>query len=146
MIFPFAIISIYFPPGQPSLERLAFVFLVHYPIYFISYLCIPGGIAVAILRYRLWDIDLIIRKTLVYSLLTVLLGLLYIGGVTVLQGVFSALGGERSALITVITTLLIAALFNPLRKRLQALIDRRFYRNKYNAELALGRFAARDPG
>ena len=143
LIIPFSLIAVFYPATQPSLNRIAFIFLVHYPFYVISYLCIPWGVAFAILRYRLWDIDLIIRRTLGYSLLTILLGLLYFGSVTILQGVFTALGGVHSPLITVVTTLLVAAVFNPLRKRTQIIIDRRFYRNKCNAEKALGQFAAK---
>lgn len=97
----------------------------------------------AILRYRLYDIDLIIRRTLQYSLLTGLLTLTYFGGVVVLQAGFRALTGEtNSPLITVLSTLGIADLFTPLRRRVQDFIDRRFYRKKYNAEQALAQFTA----
>lgn len=98
------------------------------------------SLAVAILRYRLYDIDLVIRRTLVYSLLTILLALVYSGSVTVLQGFFTTLGGSQSTLATVISTLAIAALFNPLRRRIQEIIDQRFYRQKYDAEQALALF------
>ena len=100
------------------------------------------ALGVAILRYRLFDIDIIIRKTLVYALLTGLLSLVYFGGVAMLQALLDVVGGESSPLIIVLTTLLTAALFNPLRNRLQSFIDRRFYRQKYDTEKALAEFAA----
>ncbi len=106
-------------------------------------LLIPLSIGISILHYRLWDIDVVIRRTLQYSLLTGLLALSYLGGVVVLQSFLSPItGSENHPLITVITTLGIAALFNPLRIRVQNFIDRRFYRKKYNAEQALAQFAA----
>lgn len=110
-----------------------------------SYLTISIGIA--ILRHRLFDIDIIIRRTLQYAILTAILAAVYYGGVLLLQDVFDALVGEHnSSLITVFSTLAIAALFNPLRTRIQEFIDQRFYRAKYDAEKALADFAvaARD--
>ena len=100
------------------------------------------GIGVALLRYRLYDIDVIIRKTLVYAILTALLALIYVGSIIVLQRIFTALAGQQSDLAIVISTLVIAALFSPLRARMQTWIDRRFYRRRYNAEKALEAFAA----
>jgi hypothetical protein len=108
---------------------------------------IPIATGIAILKYRLYAIDLLIRRTLVYSVLTGILALVYFGSVVVLQGVFTALtGAARSELVTVLSTLAIAALFVPLRNRLQEFIDRRFYRRKVDAALALAAFnrAARD--
>ena len=99
------------------------------------------SLAVAILRYRLWDIDILIRRTLVYTILTAILVLVYFGLVITLEGAMRALVGEGGQIATVISTLSIAALFTPLRRRVQDTIDRRFYRQKYNAEQALAGFA-----
>ncbi len=104
---------------------------------------IPLAAGIAILRYRLYDIDLVINRTLVYGSLTASLALLYVGGIAVLQGLFRALGGGESQLAVVASTLVIAALFGPLRRRIQALIDRRFYRRKYDAVRALETLSAR---
>jgi hypothetical protein len=104
---------------------------------------VPISIGIAILRYRLYDIDILINRTLVYGSLTATLVALYFGGIVVLQRVFVVLTGERSTLAVVASTLLIAALFNPLRRRLQAFIDRRFYRRKYDARKTLEAFSVR---
>jgi len=104
---------------------------------------VPVAAGIAILRYRLYDIDIIINRTLVYGILSLLLGLIYFGAIVLSQAVLRALAGGESSLAVVASTLAIAALFNPLRRRVQAFIDRRFYRSKYDAAKTLEAFSAR---
>jgi hypothetical protein len=104
---------------------------------------IPVAIGMAIPRYRLYDIDLLINRTLVYGSLTAMLAALYFVGIVVLQGAFRALTGQESQLAVVASTLAIAALFVPLRRRVQGFVDRRFYRRKYDARKTLEAFNAR---
>jgi hypothetical protein len=104
---------------------------------------IPIATGIAILKYRLYDIDLIINRTLVYASLTATLVALYLGGVVLLQRLFVVLTGEESTLAVVASTLVIAALFNPLRRRIQSFVDRRFYRRKYDARKTLDIFSSK---
>jgi hypothetical protein len=138
---PLLVIILWLTLNSPAAAQMPGFTLISYAVPFLA-LLFPLTIAFSILRYRLWDIDLLIRRTLVYTVLTALLLLLYFGSVVLLQQAFRGLTGQDSPLIIVISTLVIAALFNPLRNRVQETIDRRFYRRKYDAQQALATFAA----
>jgi hypothetical protein len=128
------------PPVSAGVEGLPYLILF-LPINFVLVLSLPAALMFASLRYRLWDVDVIIRRTLVYSVVTALLALVYLGVVVSLQGLFQAITGERQgALVTVLSTLVIAALFGPLRTRVQAAIDRRFNRRAYDAAKIIAAF------
>jgi len=108
-----------------------------------SYAGVPIAVGFAVLRYRLYDIDVLINRTLVYGSLTAMLAAVYVGGVVGLQALLRLLSGQESTLAVVASTLAIAALFNPLRHRVQAFVDRRFYRRKYDARKTLEAFSGK---
>ena len=109
----------------------------------VGFFLLPICLALAITRHRLCAIDVVIRRTLVYTLLSAALALIYFGSVVLLQALLRPFADENNSLVTVVSTLLIAALFQPLRRRIQAVIDRRFYRRKYDAARTLQAFNAR---
>jgi hypothetical protein len=121
------------PPWLALLDQVGFIMFAGVPI----------AVGIAVLKYRLYDIDVIINRALVYGSLTATLVALYFGGIVMLQRLFVALTGQQSTLAVVASTLAIAALFNPLRRRIQGIVDRRFYRRKYDASKTLEAFSAK---
>src|SRR5829696_3445742 len=130
-----------FPAGRP----LPWWTLITSAVWWLALVIVPLSLSIAVLRYRLYDIDVFINRTIVYVSLTLMLGLVYLGSVVTLQYAFRALTGqvEQPQLAIVVSTLVIAALFHPLRRRIQSFIDRRFYRRKYDAAKTLEAFSAR---
>ena len=133
--------SVLLAPGDP--EDSALLLLAVGSLIPLVVLLIPLSVFVAIFRSGLFDIDLVINRALVYGSLTASLALVYLGAVAALQRLVSPLAGETNQLVIVASTLLIAALFNPLRRRIQHVIDRRFYRSKYDAAKTLQAFSAK---
>jgi hypothetical protein len=131
--------------GDGSLPSPPWWFDLLFSVAVLGFAGIPVAIGFAVLKYRLYDIDIIINRTLVYGSLTATLVALYFGGVAATQTILRALTGQtdQPQLAVVVSTLVIAALFNPLRRRIQSFIDRRFYRSKYDARKTLEAFSAR---
>jgi hypothetical protein len=112
-------------------------------VFTLAALVFPISFAIAILRYRLWDIDILINRAIVYSILTSTLAVIYFAAVVLLQTIFRTLTGQgQSEIVTVLSTLVIASLAVPLQRRVQRSIDRRFYRQKYDAACTLSEFSA----
>jgi hypothetical protein len=138
VIFP--ILTFIFPTlNQLNIPSSLILGLISYPLVLLS---LPITIGIAILRSRLYDIDVVINRALVYGTLTLLLGLVYFGLIFSSQFLFQGMFHQNNSVAIVISTLVIAALFQPLRRRVQAIIDRRFYRRKYDAARTLAAFSA----
>ena len=141
MMAAWLFVAFVYPPEEPGPGRL-YALAVVQPVIIVLGFLLPVSFAVAVLRYRLYDIDIVINRALVYGLLTAVLVATYFGIVIGLQAAFRAATGQESAVAVVASTLVIAALFLPLRGRLQEFIDRRFYRRRYDAARTLASFAA----
>jgi hypothetical protein len=135
----FTLVAVFFP----SLDQSGSLYwLLYNNISSYALLLIPLSLTIAILRYRLWDIDNLINRTLVYGTLTFLLALVYFGLIFALQFLLRGVISQTNDVVIVISTLTIAALFQPLRKRIQKIIDRRFYRSKYDTAKTLEAFSS----
>ena len=137
--------SVYLPgvflPASSQARLLYDLFGV--PVFWLLALPIPVALIIAMLRYRLFDVNLLLNRTLVYGALTAMLAAVYVGLVVLLQAILRTLTGQESQLAVIASTLAIAALFNPLRRRIQAFVDRRFYRRRYDARKTLEAFSAK---
>ncbi len=125
--------------NQPNTLSSVIFGLITYPLVLLS---LPVTVGIAILRSRLYDIDVLINRTLVYGTLTILLALVYFGLVIGGQHLLVSLLGQSNAVVLVVSTLVVAALFQPLRQRIQRTVDRRFYRSKYDAAKIVAAFSA----
>jgi MFS family permease len=135
--------ALFFAPDALATEKAPLWLGLLQNVVLMSYAGVPVAVGVAVLRYRLYDIDVLINRTLVYLTLTVTLALVYFASVVSLQAVLRVLTGQESTLAVVTSTLAIAALFSPLRRRVQSFVDKRFYREKYDARKILEDFSAK---
>jgi hypothetical protein len=144
-LIPMILASVVHLRSDDSLPQFPWWAEVFFSVAVLGFAGVPVAIGFAVLKYRLYDIDVVINRTLVYGSLTAMLVALYFGSVATTQTILRALTGqtEQPQLAIVVSTLVIAALFNPLRRRLQSFIDRRFYRSKYDARKMLEEFGAR---
>ncbi len=132
--------SFFFPVAWGAAGTPLWLGLLQHAV-LVSFGGVPIAVGFAVLKYRLYNVDILINRTLVYGSVTVTLVALYFGGIVVLQRIFVILTGQQSTLAVVVSTLVIAALFNPLRRRVQGFVDRRFYRKKYDARKTLEAFS-----
>jgi len=142
-----SVVLFFFAPEtwERTADTPPFLFELLFYVMLLSFTGVPISVGFAVLKYRLYNIDLLINRTLVYGALTATLALIYFGGVATVQAIFGALTGQEQQpqLAVVVSTLAIATLFNPLRQRIQSFIDRRFYRSKYDARKTLEAFSAK---
>lgn len=136
------LIQVLIPGLTATLGRKVLLALVGGNVVFLALSFLPISFGVAILRYRLWEIDVIINRALVYGSLTLSIAAVYIGGVILMEAAIRSLTGQSSDLAVAVVTLAIAAVFNPWRHRIQRFVDRRFYRHKYDAARTLAAFSA----
>ena len=133
-------LSVFLDPNRDDAPALL---LVAQEVALISFALIPAAIGAAILRYRLYEIDVIIRRTLVYAVLVATLAVVYLGGIAAVGWLLRNVAGQSSALAVTVSTLAVAAVFQPLRRRIQHAVDRRFYRRSYDAQAAVAGFSSR---
>jgi hypothetical protein len=137
----FGTAAAFFSLGEPTTSTVVFL-LVTVAVFQLALLIPPVAVMLSMFKYHLWDVDILIRRTATYALVTGALLVIFFASVIILQQLFASLTGARqNELVTVLSTLAIAALFVPLRNRVQGIIDRRFYRRKYDAQQVLARFA-----